>query len=423
LLKSLKRLHWSIYSLAFCSAVLTAGFLMLMPVLPAYADQLGFNEYQIGLLVGMFTFGLLLQFPFGVLSDHIGRKAVMGGGILLFTATTLSYAITTDFTPMLVSRLLQGVASGAFYISYESYINDRTSPEQRGLANGINSGAVNAGIILGPIIGGFLSGSINLQAPFYVSAALGISCFIVVLFIPHVEAHQKIRSWNELLPGMEMMRRVFRPIFTPGTISLALIHFLQLVAGGMFIVAAPLVMSDFLSWSGSDIALALALNGVAAVVVSPFVGKLADFPGRRLTIMGAGLAAVAFQNLMIYLHLGAEAAVGAVPLYASILLLLGLLVGGAGNPTYYSSFYSLIGDTTLIRERGSVGGFIGSFGVLGSFLGASFLAPFLWNGHDSATPMGAGFLLMVSAILINFAAGPLIRRQMKRVKALSRAEA
>ena len=109
--KSFKQLHWSIYALALANGVIMTGFMMLLPLLPVYAEQLGFSEFDIGMLVAAFFIGrVLFQFPLGVLSDRVGRKGIMSGSLLLFTITTSAYALTSEPSMMMLLRLMQGVA-------------------------------------------------------------------------------------------------------------------------------------------------------------------------------------------------------------------------------------------------------------------------------------------------------------------------
>ena len=184
---SFRQLHWSIFALAIASGVLMTGFMMLLPLLPGYAEQLGFGEFDIGLLVAAFFIGrVLFQFPLGVLSDRIGRRGIMSGALLLFTISTTAYALTTEPRVMMSLRLLQGVASSGFVVGSQSYINDLTPTEFRGLANGIISSAINIGVIAGPLLGGVLSQLFNIQTPFIVGGILGGLCFLLSLAIPRI---------------------------------------------------------------------------------------------------------------------------------------------------------------------------------------------------------------------------------------------
>ncbi len=405
MIRSLKKIHWSIYLLAMGSGFLMTGFLLLIPVIPVYASQHNFSDYEIGLLIGSFMLGsLLFQFPAGVLSDHIGRKQVMVGSLLLFTISTLVYSLTTEPVPLIALRFLQGIASGAYFIGFQSYINDRTPMELRGLANGVNSSAINAGVVVGPLLGGFIYEAVNIQAPFVVAGLIGLVLIPVFLAIPRVEHQEQIRQWNELLLTLGKIKQVMAPVFTPSALSLSLVHFLQLVGMTIFLISASLIASEFLGWDAGDIALAFAVNGIAAVIASPFVGKLSDREGSRVLVMFLGLMAMSVQCLVFYFHPGAA------------LIIIGFIIGGAGTPAYYNSFFAVIGDLTRINERGAVGGFIGSFGQFGSFVGGSFIGPFLWSVFTVDTTAGICFLLVAAAAMMAILTRSLMYRQVMRIQ-------
>lgn len=341
--RSLRQLHWSIYALALASGVLMTGFMILMPLLPSYAEQLGFSEFDIGLIVAAFFIGrVLFQFPLGILSDRIGRKGIMSSSLLVFTATTLAYAFTTEPRLMIALRLLQGVASSGFVVGSQSYINDRTPPQSRGLANGIISSAINIGVIAGPLIGGSLSEAFDLQAPFWAGGALGAVCFLFILMIPgkSIPGDQAVKT-EATVPLAERLRSIYASVICLPSFSLSAIHFLVMMSIAIFLTSAPILTAVVLGWSGTQIAIAFAASGGAAAISSPFLGRLADDFG-RLRVLAIGIASMVLQGLVVFLSPGPAVVIAAFAL------------GGAGTPAYFNAFYSMIGDATLPRERGAV---------------------------------------------------------------------
>ncbi|GBE57747.1 bacillibactin exporter [bacterium BMS3Abin01] len=392
--ESLKLLHWSIYVLSLASGVIMAGFMMMVPLLPGYAEQLGFNEFIIGMLVAAFFIGRVIsQFPLGILSDHIGRKKVMVGSLLLFTVATAGFALTTGSSPMIALRVMQGVASAGFVVGFQAYVNDRTPTHLRGLAHGINSSAINAGVIVGPLLGGILSQRYEMTTPFWTGAALGGVCFFLSLTIPPVSDHKPFSGWRSLVPQGDKIRGLISSVLNFPALSLSLVHFLQMMSLAIMLTAAPLITAELLSWNATDIAVAMGLSGAAAVITSPFLGRLSDRKGSRLLVMAGGLCFMAFEALMIFFHPG------------TALTYAGFIIGGAGTPAYFNSFFSLIGDMTLQEERGAVSGFIGSFAEWGSIIGSSLLVPLLWLNFSLDTPMGVNFLILMGtaglALLLN----------------------
>ena len=298
---SLKKLHWSVYSLSLAAGVVMTGFMMILPLLPLYGQQLGFSEFQIGMLVASFFLGrVLLQFPLGVLSDHIGRRHIIWSALLLFSLSTAAYALTDQFALMTLLRAVQGIASSAFVVGSQSYVNDRTPTHLRGLANGVMSSAINVGVIVGPVIGGIMSQAYSIQAPFLAGGALGLVCFFLTLVIPKPEKPLgPAPEWTEMLPHLSRLRRLMDAVLCVPCFSLSLVHFLQMMGLGILITSAPVLTADQLGWSPTEIATGLALGGLLAALLSPWLGSLSDSLG-RVWVMGAGLAVMALEGAALF---------------------------------------------------------------------------------------------------------------------------
>lgn len=69
----------SILPLSFIIGTRFFGLFVILPVLSLYAFNLdGANDFLVGLLIGIYALmQMLLQVPFGVLSDKIGRKKAL----------------------------------------------------------------------------------------------------------------------------------------------------------------------------------------------------------------------------------------------------------------------------------------------------------------------------------------------------------
>ena len=101
----------SAFSLAGIFSTRMLGLFMILPVFALYSDHLeGATPFLIGLAMGIY--GLtqaLLQIPFGMLSDRIGRKPVIYAGLAIFAlgsvVAAMSVSITADS-----SRCVSGVS-------------------------------------------------------------------------------------------------------------------------------------------------------------------------------------------------------------------------------------------------------------------------------------------------------------------------
>jgi MFS family permease len=101
-------------SLAGIFALRMLGLFLVLPVFVLEAARYpgGDDPARIGLAMGIY--GLtqaLLQFPFGLASDRLGRKRVIVFGLLLFAAGSLLAAAATSLDGLLAGRALQGAGA------------------------------------------------------------------------------------------------------------------------------------------------------------------------------------------------------------------------------------------------------------------------------------------------------------------------
>ena len=157
------------------------GFGIVLPLLPVYSKAYGASEVALGLLFSCFSGVQLLFAPmWGRLSDRVGRRPVLIGGLLGTAGSYLMFAHADSMAMLFASRLLAGFF-GANISTAQAYIADVTTPQNRAKGMGLIGAAFGLGFTLGPLFGGELT-AISAQAPGYFAAGLSL-CAAVFGFL------------------------------------------------------------------------------------------------------------------------------------------------------------------------------------------------------------------------------------------------
>jgi len=103
------------------------GMFLILPVFALYAPTLpgGDDQFLVGMALG--AYGLtqgLLQLPFGMLSDRIGRKKVIVFGLVVFAIGSFIAASATDIYWVIAGRVIQG--AGAISAAVTAMLSDLT---------------------------------------------------------------------------------------------------------------------------------------------------------------------------------------------------------------------------------------------------------------------------------------------------------
>src|SRR5262245_40081497 len=97
----------------------------MIPLAPTFADDFGLSDVATGLILASSSLAaLVVALPLGVLADRFGARRVTIASACLFTAGTLGMGVAGDFSALLASRILFGVAFGALWGAGASWLSD-----------------------------------------------------------------------------------------------------------------------------------------------------------------------------------------------------------------------------------------------------------------------------------------------------------
>lgn len=161
------------------------GLFMVLPLFAVYAHELeGASTASIGLALG--AYGLtqaLLQVPLGWLSDRVGRKPIIVGGLCLLIFGSVVAALAETLAGLALGRLLQG--SGAIASATMALAADYTRVDQRTKASAIIGASIGISFALALVLGPTIAAWGGLSAVFEVTAAMGaLGLVVVVLWLP-----------------------------------------------------------------------------------------------------------------------------------------------------------------------------------------------------------------------------------------------
>ncbi|KIC11208.1 MFS transporter [Leisingera sp. ANG-M1] len=164
----------ALITLILLTAISTLSLNMFLPSLAGIAADLDASYAAVSLAVGGYlAVTAVVQLIAGPLSDRVGRRPVLTGALLVFTAASAGCALAEDIRAFLAFRMLQGGIVSGYTLSL-AIVRD-TAPERKaaGLIGYIST-AMAVAPMLGPVLGGVLDAVFGWRANFYFYAVSGL---------------------------------------------------------------------------------------------------------------------------------------------------------------------------------------------------------------------------------------------------------
>jgi MFS family permease len=151
-------------------------------LLPIYYASAGLSISEIGALAAIYpaVWGLG-QLVTGALSDRVGRKGLIVGGMLLQAVAIATIATVHDFTPWAFGAILLGVGTAMVYPTLLAVVGDVAHPAWRGSAVGVYRLWRDAGFAAGGLLAGLIADRLGMVAAIWAVAALTALSGLVVL--------------------------------------------------------------------------------------------------------------------------------------------------------------------------------------------------------------------------------------------------
>ncbi|MFE0799357.1 MFS transporter [Streptomyces sp. NPDC058812] len=134
-------------------AALLAASSAPTPLYPLYQDQWGLSALAVTVVFSAYALALLLALlTTGALSDHLGRRPVLAGALLMAAASMVLLASADGAGSLTIARVLQGAATGAATSAAGAALLDLENPRRPGRSALANSVTPVAGMATGVLV-------------------------------------------------------------------------------------------------------------------------------------------------------------------------------------------------------------------------------------------------------------------------------
>jgi predicted MFS family arabinose efflux permease len=132
------------------------------PVVPQISGEFGMPAADVALLATAFALPFAVIQPLlGPVGDFFGKTKLMLAGMTLLVLATLVGAFAENFTWLLVTRVIAGMAAGAIFPAGLAFVSDNVAVERRQIVLGRYVAAALAGNLTGAWAGGIVGDFTN----------------------------------------------------------------------------------------------------------------------------------------------------------------------------------------------------------------------------------------------------------------------
>ncbi len=263
-------------------------------LIPLYFLKIGFNGWQIGMIVSLYGFApLLFSFPTGWINDRLSIKRVIQGGLLAQSLLFLLIGRTENFLLMSFLFLLLGIANNALDVSTNSlYYKDETAMDQNK-----KYGLLSFWLALGMAVGTLFGGTLTYFTSFHVMFDVYSLFMLFVLFAVRDFGQEKFESVS--------LKEYRLNLLNPKTIFFSIMIFiLTLHWGAEGTVYSPFLKRYF-ELNNLQLALYISLPLFALAFSAFFIGLLRynALMNKRLFLLSmfiSGLGLILMVNRNVY---------------------------------------------------------------------------------------------------------------------------
>jgi DHA2 family metal-tetracycline-proton antiporter-like MFS transporter len=443
-----KMVFWIVY-LIFFSVLNETVFNVSTPKI---AEQFGLGPSGVGWMMTIFlVFFGIGSMIYGKLSDIFSLRALIIVGIAVYSiGSILGFTFRSSYPLVLTARAIQGMGASAIPALVFVIVARYFSPEERGKIFGLIMSTVSFGIGLGPVIGGFVSGTLNWSYLFLIPLFTLISitffakglpresrregsvdilgALLVALTVGALVVYLNFNSWYYLAAFILFLgsfvlriRTAPDPFIKPQLFAnvkfrsgvIVAFSLFSVVIGILFLI--PLMLHSVHSLTTSQIGLVLFPGAISSVIFGPIGGNLADRRGNSfLVALGLCLLVASMVTLSFLLSIS--------PFFVAISLVLTYI----GFSLFQTAMVNSVSQTLPAYDTGVGMGLFNLVGIISGAVGTALVGKILdgrWLDFSFlpgvARPAAYAYSnLMLLFSLIVIAGGALYLRSYREARAV-----
>lgn len=353
-----------------------------MGMLPGIASDLGVSIPAAGLLVSAYAIGVLIGAPLMTLTTgKIPRRYLLIGLMAIFTLGNLMSALATDYTSLLIARVVTSLNHGAFFGVGSVVAASLVAPDKRAGAVAAMFMGLTLATIGGVPLAAWFGELLGWRTAFWGIAGLGVITMLALWFaLPNVELPKS----DGVLAEIRVLGR------GPVLAALALTVVGSSAMFTVFTYIAPILSTQTHASTGFITAM-LVLYGVGLTLGNMWGGKAADRSIDRTLIVSLSaliLVLLAFTVLMRW------------PLPAAVAILIWGIASFAIVPPLQMRVMEAAKDAPNLASAVNIGAFnLGN--AVGAALGGAVISAGL--GYPAISLAGAAMAALGLLMVLGFA--------------------
>ena len=198
----------SVTSLGMFLATVNSGTLLI--ALPDVERALGTSLLTlVWVILAYMVASTVLLLPAGRLADQFGRRRLFVAGMAVFTLASLGAGFADSGTALILWRIVQGIGGAFVFANAGALVTDAFPREKLGLAMGTNTMVAAVGLVIGPVLGGWLVG-FGWEWVFWFNVPLGVIGTVWGALVLHETARHEDQVEHDILGNLFCLMRADR---------------------------------------------------------------------------------------------------------------------------------------------------------------------------------------------------------------------